>query len=248
MELRISGPQEPNLRLKEEILNELIFYSLLKNWAEKNNVKPNKALLSREEKLLFSKSKKKRKAFKIFKTYSRLKQALLEELEKKTPKPPLQQQKAYYKKNKTRFQRAAQCRLEQILVAEKKRAQKLYERIKKGESFSALSRHYSLKQGPGWVKKGQWPLFDQVCFKESESLSRALKSPYGWHIFLRKEKKASRQKSFSESQTEIIKTLKKQELSSKLKSWLKQESSNQALFKDKKLLDQIKIQYKREGL
>ena len=248
IELRLADFQENKPNIKEEILKEILFYSLLKNWAEKNELSNNKILLTKEERLLFSKNKKKLEAFKIFRAYGKLKQILLQELEKKAPKPPLKQQKIFYTKNKAQFKKPAQCQLEQILVDNQKLAQSLHNRIKKGESFSSLSQLFSLKQGPGWVKKGEWPLFDQVCFKEKPLLSPVLKSPYGWHIFLRTGKKASRQRSFSESQKEILKILKKKELPSLLQNWLKQESSKQTFFKDKNLLDQIKIQYKRDLL
>ena len=247
MELRLTGFQENNSGIKEEILKEIVFYSLLKDWAEKNNISQNKKLLTKEEKLLFSKDKKKLKAFKILKSYMSLKQSLLEELEKKIPEPPIKQQKSFYTENKAQFVEPAQCQLKQILVSHQKLAQSLLNKIKEGASFSSLKAH-SLQQDPGWVKKAQWPLFDQACFEEKSSLSPVLKSSYGWHIFLRTEKKASRQKSFSETQKEIIKTLKKQELSFQIQNWLKEESSKKPLFKDKKLLDQIKIQYKREML
>ncbi|MDE0092415.1 MAG: hypothetical protein OXN83_03915, partial [Oligoflexia bacterium] len=75
-----------------------------------------------------------------------------------------------------------------------------------------------------------------------------LKSHYGWHIFLRTSLKPSRQKSFLESQKQIVKRLKTQELPSQIQSWLKQETLKTPFFKNKKLLDQIKIQYKRDRI
>ncbi|MCZ0932358.1 MAG: peptidylprolyl isomerase [Oligoflexia bacterium] len=248
MELRLPSFQENKSNIKEEILKEIVFYSLLKNWAEKNSIFLSKTLLAKEERLLFAKNKKKLKALKVFKLYTNLKQALLKELEKKTPDPSISQQKSFYTKNKAQFIEPAQCQLQQILVGNKKLAQSLHSRIKDGESFSALNKIYSLKENPGWVKKGLWALFDKACFEEEKSLSSVLKSPYGWHIFLRTGKKADRQKSFSESQKEVLKILKKQSLPLQLKNWLKEESLKTPFFKDKKLLDQIKIQYKRNVL
>ena len=248
MELRLKGFQEKQSNIKEEILKEILFYSLLKSWAEKNNISYNKPLLTKEERLSFSKNKKKQKAFKVFKTYIGLKQALLKELEKSLPPPPLKQQKDFYKKHKAQFKSPPQCQLQQILVKSQSLAQALYEKIKTGVSFSSLRQKYSLKQGPGWVKKAQWPLFDQACFQEKNSLSPVLKSSYGWHIFLRTGKKASKQKTFLESQKEIIKILKKKELPAQLEKWLKKESLKHSFFKDKKLLDQMKIQYKTDLL
>lgn len=246
MELRLESFQKNKSNIKEELLKEILFYSLLKNWSEKNKIPHSQITLTKKERLLFAKNKEKLKALKNLKLHIHLKQALLKELEKKLSEPPLKQKKLFYKKHRPQFKQAAQCQLDQILVDNQKLAQKLYSRIKAGEPFSRLSRHYSLKKAPGWVKKGQWPLFDHACFKEKDSLSSVLKSPYGWHIFLRKGEKKARQKSFSESQKEISKILKKQALPLQLESWLKQESLKTPFYKDKKLLDQIKIQYKKE--
>ena len=249
MELRLSDFQD-NLsaeKIKEEILKEIIFRSLLEVWAKKNNIFPKKIILTKEEKSLFSKNQKKLRALKNFKVYLSLKKALLEELEKKSPNPSPKDQRSFYEKNRSLFKEPSQCQLEQILVGNQKLARFIYNKIKAGESFAALSKIYSLKKSPGWIKKGHWALFDKVCFEEKSALSPVLKSPEGFHIFLRKGKKASRQKSFSESQKKIIKTLKKQKIPSQMQDWLKQETLKTPVFKNKNL-DQIKIQYKRERL
>ena len=129
-----------------------------------------------------------------------------------------------------------------------KLAQSIHNKIKDGESFETLKSLYSLKKITGWIKKGQWALFDKACFEEKSPLSPVLKSHYGWHIFLRTSLKSSRQKSFLESQKQIVKRLKTQELPSQIQSWLKQETLKTPFFKNKKLLDQIKIQYKRDRI
>ena len=244
MELRLKGSQESKSEAKEKFLKEILFYSLLKSWAKKNEISYNKITLTKEERLLFSKNKKKETAFKIFKNYLNLKQALLKELEKKIDPPTLLEQKNFYNKNKARFKSPPQCQLKQILVKDEKLALSLHKSLKKGFSFSSLSQQHSLKPDPGWVKKGEWPIFDKACFEEKSALSPVLKSAHGWHIFLRTGEKASQQKSFSKSQKEIVKQLKKQKAPAELENWLKQESLKHSFFKDKKLLDQIKIQYK----
>ena len=247
IELRL--PDFPNKKnIKEGLLDEVVFQIFLENWAKKNNKKTDKIQLTKEERLLFSKDKRKLKALKRFKRHLNLNQLLQKEFEKKIPTPSLKEQKLFYKKTRGLFLQSSLCQLDQILVDNEKLAQALYSKIKAGESFSKLSHVYSLKKGPGWIQKGQWDLFDKACFEEKEALSSVLKSPYGWHIFLRKAKKDSKQKSFSESQEKIIKALKRQALPAELQKWLKEESLKNPVFMNKKLLDQIKIQDKRDGV
>ena len=247
MELRLPDFQNKKnkTKIKEEILSEILFQALLENWAKKNGKLSNKPFLTKEEKLLF-KDKRKLKSLKKFKSYLSLKQALLKELERKSPSPSLDRQKLFYKKNKAQFLQPPLCQLEQILVDNQKLAQTLYNKIKKGALFSDLKKLYSPEKNPGWIQKGQWDLFDKACFEEKKALSSVLKSPYGWHIFLITAKKPQKQKSFSESQEKILKILKKQALPSQIQKWLKEESLKAPVFKNKNLLDQIKIQYKRD--
>ena len=92
---------------KEKVLKEILFQSLLEVWAKKNNIFHNNIFLTEEEKTLFLKDKRKIKAFKNFKAYVSLKKALLTELEKKSPNPPLSQQKLFYKKKQSLIYRSS---------------------------------------------------------------------------------------------------------------------------------------------
>ena len=246
MELRLSDFTENPNQTKEKILEEILFRSLLELWAKENNIPSPKILLNEEEKKLFPKDKL--KALKDYKNFKHLHQSLLKHLKDKAPEPDLKEQKEFYGKNKSFFREASKCQLKQILVDNKKLAQTLYKRLSKGESFNLLNKSYSLQDNPEWVEKGQLALFDKACFEQKEKISPVLKSPYGYHIFKREAVKSSRQKSFSESQQRVISLLKEKELALDFQNWLKEETSKKSLFKDKKLLDKIKIQYKKENL
>ncbi|MCY4320896.1 MAG: peptidylprolyl isomerase [Bdellovibrionaceae bacterium] len=248
IELRIANLKSLPVGIKEDIISELIFYSLLKEWAKKNNIPSKKPLLTKEEKTLFLKEKKKKEALKILKSYTGLKKKLITELENKLPTPSIKKQKLFYRKNKDLFKMPEKCLLKQILVKNQSQAKALHIKLLQGKPFLSLQQAHSLKPDPGWVKKGEWFLFDKVCFEEKSPLSPVLKSSFGWHIFFRKEKKASRQKSFSESQKQIIKILKNKQLPQQIENWIKEESSKKKFFQNKNLLDQIQIQYKRKFL
>lgn len=81
-------------------------------------------------------------------------------------------------------------RASHILVKEQGRAEEIYQRVKKGESFQSLAHQYSTcpskeKGGDlGWFKEGQMvPPFENAVRKMSTgSISRPVRTQFGWHI------------------------------------------------------------------
>ena len=81
-------------------------------------------------------------------------------------------------------------RASHILVKDKETADKLYERIRKGENFQSLARQYSTcpsksKGGDlGWFKEGQMvaPFEAAVRRMGNGSISRPVRTQFGYHI------------------------------------------------------------------
>ena len=81
-------------------------------------------------------------------------------------------------------------RASHILVKDQRKAEELYERAKKGESFQSLAHQYSTcpskeKGGDlGWFKEGQMvPPFENAVRKMGiGSISRPVRTQFGWHI------------------------------------------------------------------
>ena len=81
-------------------------------------------------------------------------------------------------------------RASHILVKDQATAEKLYERVKKGESFESLARQYSTcpsksKGGDlGWFGEGQMvaPFENAVRKMSTGSISRAVRTQFGFHI------------------------------------------------------------------
>lgn len=81
-------------------------------------------------------------------------------------------------------------RAEHILVKDKEKADELYERIRKGESFSSLAHQYSScpskeKGGDlGWFKEGQMvrEFENQVRRMGVGSISKPVRTQFGYHI------------------------------------------------------------------
>lgn len=81
-------------------------------------------------------------------------------------------------------------RASHILVKDKETAEKIYERIRKGENFQSLARQYSTcpsksKGGDlGWFKEGQMvaPFEAAVRRMGSGTISRSVRTQFGYHI------------------------------------------------------------------
>ena len=81
-------------------------------------------------------------------------------------------------------------RASHILVKDQRKAEELYERAKKGESFQSLAHQYSTcpskeKGGDlGWFGEGQMvsPFENAVRKMGIGSISRPVRTQFGWHI------------------------------------------------------------------
>ena len=81
-------------------------------------------------------------------------------------------------------------RASHILVKDKDTAERLYERIRKGENFSSLAHQYSTcpskeKGGDlGWFGEGKMvrEFEAQVRRMGTGSISRPVRTQFGWHI------------------------------------------------------------------
>ena len=81
-------------------------------------------------------------------------------------------------------------RASHILVKDQATAEKLYERVKGGESFESLARQYSTcpsksKGGDlGWFGEGQMvaPFENAVRRMSTGSISRPVRTQFGFHI------------------------------------------------------------------
>lgn len=81
-------------------------------------------------------------------------------------------------------------RASHILVRDLQSAEKIYDRVKKGESFESLARQYSTcpsksKGGDlGWFGEGQMvaPFENAVRRMGTGTISRPVKTQFGYHI------------------------------------------------------------------
>lgn len=129
----------------------------------------------------------------------------------------------YYKANRKQFNRPAQVRARQILVADEAAGQEVLGLLREGRPFAEVAAEYSLspdaEQGGdlGFFARGEMPPeFDEVVFDlPVNRLSDLVKSDYGYHIFLVEEKrKATRlkKKDVTDEIRVILESQKKEEI------------------------------------
>ena len=130
---------------------------------------------------------------------------------------------SYYERHRKEFDRPAQVRAWQIVVADEEEGKQILELLRDGRSFSEVAAEYSLSPDSqnggdlGFFGRGEMPPeFDEVVFKlPVNRLSDLVKTEYGYHIFMVEEKrKASRLKKndAAEEIRTILEVQKKEEL------------------------------------
>jgi parvulin-like peptidyl-prolyl isomerase len=130
---------------------------------------------------------------------------------------------AYFAANRDQFDRPAQVRARQIVVADEAEGLEILGMLRQGQPFADIAAEYSLSpdalQGGdlGFFGRGEMPPeFDAIVFDlPVKRLSDLVKSEYGYHIFLVEEKrKATRlsKKDAAEEIRSILEGRKKEEV------------------------------------
>jgi len=136
--------------------------------------------------------------------------------------------KDYYNANKAKYQMPLMVRARQIVVATEEEANKLRRKLLHGEDFAKLAREYSLspdaKNGGelGVFAKGQMPEeFDEVVFRyRVGSISKVVKSPYGYHIFKVEDRIRPRLQKLEEVRDQIAAEIFQNKQEAYFKDWL----------------------------
>lgn len=122
---------------------------------------------------------------------------------------------AYFKANRDQFDRPAQVRARQIVVADETKGQEVLGLLRQGQPFAEVAAQYSLspdaQQGGdlGFFGRGEMPPeFDAIVFDlPVNRLSNLVKSEYGYHIFLVEEKRKAARLDKKEATEEIMSIL-----------------------------------------
>ena len=137
---------------------------------------------------------------------------------------------AYYETNREEFDRPAQVRARQIVVADEAVGQEVLGLLRQGRPFAEVAKEYSLspdaEQGGdlGFFARGEMPPeFDEVVFDlPVKRLSDLVKSEYGYHIFLVEEKRKAVRLKKTEVADEIRAILESQKKEVVYLDWLQE--------------------------
>ena len=137
---------------------------------------------------------------------------------------------AYYEANREAFDRPAQVRARQIVVASEKEGQEILGLLRQGRTFAEMAQEYSLspdaEQGGdlGFFARGEMPPeFDEVVFDlPLNRLSDLVQSEYGYHIFLVEEKRQATRLKRKEVADEIRAILESQKKEDVYLEWLQE--------------------------
>jgi peptidyl-prolyl cis-trans isomerase C len=135
---------------------------------------------------------------------------------------------AYFEANRDQFDRPAQVRARQIVVAEEAEGQKVLGLLRQGQPFEEVAAKYSLSPDAqlggdlGFFGRGEMPPeFDEIVFDlPVKRLSELVKSEYGYHIFMVEEKRKAARLSKKEATEEILSILEGRKREEVYLGWL----------------------------
>jgi parvulin-like peptidyl-prolyl isomerase len=134
----------------------------------------------------------------------------------------------YYEKHREQFLVTEQVRVRQIVVKDRKDAESMLRKLKRGDSFDALAKRHSL--GPeaeeggdlGFFGRGEMPEeFDVVFSLQEGEFSDIVQSPYGFHIFQVVAKRGQSELDFAQVKGQIRNVIMREEADKTFQVWLK---------------------------
>jgi len=136
---------------------------------------------------------------------------------------------AYYLAHRADFERPAQVRARQIVVADRAEGEKILARLRQGAVFAELAKGHSLspeaEQGGdlGFFGQEEMPPEFATVFKlPVGALSPLVKSDYGFHLFLVEEKRPAARLSRQEAAREIRTVLERDRREVLYQEWLQE--------------------------
>jgi peptidyl-prolyl cis-trans isomerase C len=134
----------------------------------------------------------------------------------------------YFLEHRDEFDRPAQVRARQIVVAQEEEGQRILGQLRQGRPFSEVAREASLSPDAdvggdlGFFARGEMPPeFDAVVFNLALGrLSDLIKSEYGYHIFLVEERREAQRLTLPQVRDEIRERLLADRQEEAYQKWL----------------------------
>lgn len=150
----------------------------------------------------------------------------------------------YYGKHHEEWTHGEQIRPHQILLSSEEEANRVLERLEKGEDFAALARLYSVapesEQGGdmGYMERGHLPksLEDPLFALKKDTLSPVIKTPYGYHIFKVVDQRPASEPVIDDCIEKIRGYIQEQKLETSYGPWLTKLRSRYRITVNKELI------------
>ena len=244
-------------KIKNQIIGDLIIQEIIQNWANKNNIKISEKELNQETKKIIQQYPSQEIFHSYLKTISAekkqwrnsIKNTLLskkvtQHINKDFIEPTPKEMQEFYTKTPLLFKKSNELLIRHFFHTQKEVAERIKNLSKQKENFKALVEQFS--QVPQskqfkWVKKENFPVFDQIFSIKKGEISPILSGIHGYHIVEIVEKRTAKNLSFEEAQEYIIEKLKLKKQKALFKDWLDKEGEKVHIFKNIEILKQIKI-------
>lgn len=151
---------------------------------------------------------------------------------------------AFYRQQRSEFDRPQQVRARQITLANEVDGQQVLGQLRQGLDFTEAARHFSIspdaEQGGdlGFFGRGEMPdAFDAVVFElPIGRISELVKSEYGYHLFRVEEQRAAQRLTLDQVQEQIVARLRAEKEEQAYRDWLQSLRSQATIEVDWALL------------
>ena len=154
----------------------------------------------------------------------------------------------YYEKHREQFVVTEQVRVRQIVVKDRKDAESILRKLKRGDPFDELAKRHST--GPeaeeggdlGFFGRGEMPEeFDVVFSLQAGEISDIVQSPYGYHIFQVVAKRGQSESDFAQVKDQIRNMIMREEADKTFQEWLKSIKKEAHITVNKSALEGIRL-------
>ena len=244
-------------KIKNQIIGDLIIQEIIQNWAAKNNIKISEKELTQELQKMTQQYpseaafqaylktiKTDKKQWKNSVRHTLLSQKVVGHISKDSPNPTPEEIQEFYTRNPLLFKKSNKLLIRHFFHTQKEIAERIKNLSKQRESFKTLVEQFSQvppSQQLKWVKKENFPAFNQIFPIKKGDISPILSTPHGYHIVEIIEKRRAKNLNLKEAQKSIIEKLKLKKQKALFKDWLDKEGKKVHISKDIETLKQIKI-------
>lgn len=252
-------------RVKDSIINDFVMSSILRIWAQRQNIQISKDLVDAETKKVRGgfpddfafREELSRQGLSINQWQQSVESRLLEKaaferLQKQVPDPTEEDIKNSYEANKQKYKQQERIYLQQIVLSENSDADQIQAALKQKKSFEGLAKQFSVtpegKNGGvvGWIEKGTLEVFDRAFLLPIGRPSETIQSPYGFHIMIVLKKAPAGIAPLPTVHDAIKRELKAKKDQAYFSSWLDQQIRSLHVFKDQQFIDKMAVETRKE--